>query len=182
MSSRALLKGVESRLREELSDPQGKIVGVQPDGRPPPSAGQWFYAVHPGGITGDDPNSLSHDRLYAVTVTITARMGYAPRDRRGERMTLDQELLDRAEQVADWLHQDDGHRILANQLISGTAEWADLQTPPTLATDSGFVEPLRLLSISPVQQVPSEWFGAQDGSDVYVAVVNLGNARRIRPL
>lgn len=175
MSTRALLKAVETRLRSAacLSDPDGKVVGVQPDGRPPAKAGQWYYAVHGAGVSQDDQNSLSHDRRHAVTVTITRRVAEIPRDRRGERLTVADELLDLAEQVGDWLHMDYRSMNAANALIPGID-----------TTTNGFVEPLKLQSITPVQEVGSEWVRGEDadGSDVFTVAVYLGGALRVRHL
>lgn len=189
MSTAALLKGVETRLRSSavLNDPNGKICGIQPDGRPPVNSGQWFYAIHPLGVTSADPNSLSHDRAHAIGVTLTARMAYAPQDRRGNRLTLASELLERAEAIADALHQDDLHRIEANKLIPGSEEYVAINSG--IATVNGFVEPLRLMMIGPPIEMGPEWAGETGGDEdtgddknLLTIQVSFGDAKRVRPL
>ncbi len=188
MSQAALLKGVETRLRSAacLNDSTGKFVGVQRDGRPPNNAGQWYYSIHSLGMTNADPNSLSNDRAHAIGVTITARMAYAAPDRRGNQMTLANELLERAEAVADWLNQDDLHRIAANEILGMTAqEAADGRS----ATVNGFIEPLRLTMIGPPIEMSPDWAGESGGDEdtgdeknLLTVQVSLGDAKRVRPL
>lgn len=175
MSVRALLKGTETHLRSTsaFDDPGGKIVGIQSKGRPPASFGQWYYGIFHAGIRGDDDNALSHDRVYSVGVWITARMGYAPGDRRGERISTADELLDRAEELADELHMSYVVMNLANALITGFG-----------STTNGFEEPLRFGSIGEVEEKPLSWVHAKDGKDsdkgVLALLVTMVGARRVR--
>ncbi len=131
MSISALLLGVETRLRSSAvlndipTEEIGKVCGVHPDGRPPNNCGQFYYAVHFLGVRNEDPNSLSGDWMYSVGVMLTARAGYAPKDRRGKRFTFAQDLLDRALAVAVALHQDDLHRIEANKLFGALGAQID---------------------------------------------------------
>lgn len=172
MSMSALLAAVEARLRSAavLDDPDGRASGVQPDGKPPPFPGQFYFAAHGLGITGDDPNALSNDRLFNVGVTITARMAYAPGDRRGSRMLLDQQLLERAEFIADALHMDYVTMNDANARITGFG-----------TTVNGFVEPLKLADITQPDEAPADWVKS-NGNECYVCAVRLVGARRVRPL
>lgn len=184
MSISALLLGVEARLRsaavldDQPDEPVGAICGVQPDGKPPNNAGQFYYAVHFLGMRNDDPNSLSDDWFLSVGVTITARMGYAPKDRKGKRMTVAQDLFDRATAVAKALNQDDLHRIEANKLITGTAEWVAVQDPSGTASVNGFLEPLRFANISEARPAPAGWVGSATETDVYTVVVTFRDAHR----
>lgn len=184
MSISALLRGVESRLRSAavLDDAPreavGKVCGVQADGSPPPFSGQFYYAVWFNGARNNDPNALSMEWYYNVGVTVTAKMGYAPKDRRGARLTTSNELLDRAMAVAAALHQDDSHRIEANQLIVGTAEWAALQTPTGRTTVNGFLEPLRFQSVSKVQDAPPGWAGTDGQNEMLFVDVLFRDAFR----
>lgn len=187
MSVPALLKGVETQLRSAgvLNDPDGKICGVQPDGRPPPSAGQWYYAIWWNGSDQVDPNPLSHDVDHSVTVTITAKMGYAPRDRRGARVVLDTELIGRAEAVAGVgvIHASQDVIDEANTLIVGTAEYvadAGSGTP----TVNGFVEPLRLLGYGPIREQGSDWVysDSEHAPTVLTIDVRFGGAKRVQGL
>jgi hypothetical protein len=183
VSVRALLKGVESILRTALSDSTGTFVGVQPDGRPPNGSGQWYYAIHWAGATGDDANPQSIDCLHAVTVTISARMGYAPKDRRGERITLDQELLDRAAAVAEssLIHGSWAVVTAANQLIPGTSQYVAIHGG--IATTNGFCETLVLQHYGPVVEMPGEWVGSdQPDKNVLTCACNFGLGRRVQVL
>lgn len=185
MSVAALLTAVESRLRSAavLNDPNGEISGAQEDGRPPPFAGQWYYAVWWPGSRQTDANPLSLDVEHAVTVTITARMGYVPKDRRGAYLKATGELEQRAEAVAVAVHAEyAGVTVAANALIPGTAEWAAAQLPPVSPTKNGFVEPLRFLDYGPVKKQSAEWVGAKPESNaaVYTIDVRFGGARRVQ--
>lgn len=187
MSVAALLKGVESRLRSfaVLSDANGRICGIQPDGKPPPNAGQWYYAIWWPGSRQVDVNPLSHDVDHDINVTITAKMGYAPRDRRGERVTLDYELISRAEAIAATgvIHSSQEVLDLANVLIVGTAEYvadAGSGTP----TVNGFVEPLRLLGYGPIREQGSDWVysDSEHAPTVLTIDVRFGGAKRVQGL
>ena len=171
MSAAALLKAVEAKLRALLADPTGKVVGVQPDGRPPPAAGQWYYAVHYAGRRGDG-RADDLDTRTGVTVTITAKMALAPRDRRGERMTLDGELLARAEAVIA------GGVVHAAYDVLGDA---NARIAAAGGTTNGFVEPLVFLSDGPVLEKGPDWVGAEgDHPPTVLAIeVRFGQARRV---
>lgn len=179
-----MLKAVESTLRgaSVLDDPQGRVCGVQPDGRPPTGCGQWFYAVHWGGGSGGDLNPQSINVAHAIVVTITARMGYAPRDRTGERLTLDQELLDRACALSESgvIHGSFTLLTAANRLIPGTAEYA--ATHGGVASTNGFVEPLVLTGYGPVVEQGPEWVGAETGDGCLVCECRFGEGRRVQVL
>ncbi len=185
MSIGAILSGVEIRLRssaclnDQPAEAVGKLVGVQPEGMPPPNAGQFYYAPYFAGLRNGDDNSLSMDWFYSVTVAITGRMGYAPKDRRGARMVLENQLLDRAIDLAGFLHQDELHRIRANELITGTAEQVALAGSGSV-TVNGFLTPLKLASISQVRPCPPEWMHTDQKTDSYYIEVAFQNAHRIQ--
>lgn len=183
----ALLRGVETRLRssacldDQPDESVGKFVGVQPDGQPPAFSGQWYYSVHSGGSRCQDDNALSLDEWFNVTVTIVARMAYSPRDRRGHRMTIENELLERARRVGQWLHQDDaGHRTEANKLIEGTAEYVAIHGGS--ATTNGFLTPLKAPTISEVKKCPPNWFGANETTEAYYVEIKMKDANRVQLL
>lgn len=171
----ALLRACESGLRTFLSDPDGKVAGIQPaPGAPPPVFGQWYYAIHAGAVTGDQAtNSLSNDKLYAVQVTITAKTAYVPADRKGRVIVSQGDVVDRAEDVADYLHMNYAVLDAANALIPGAG-----------VSVNGFDEhPLLLESITPPSDVAADWTGGDTNpGDVLVSTVTLGGARRVRPL
>ncbi len=182
----ALLSGVEQRLRSAavLNDNPtgalgtGAICGVQPDGKPPGFSGQMYYAISSGGERDIDDNAQGLDRYYGVVVTITVRMGYAPRDRRGAQITTPAQLLDQADMVAAALNQDDIHRISANTLIPNTAEWVAVNGGTV--TKNGFIEPLRAGPIGKVIKAPPDWTDSSVKTDVYYVEVTLKEARRVQ--
>lgn len=186
MSISALLNGVETALRAEAvfndrpGESVGALVGVQPDGSPPANFGQTYIAVHFLGLTNADPNSLSDDWFFSVGVTVTARLNYSPRDRQGKRITFADALLDRAHAVALALHQNDTHRIEANKLIVGTAEYVAIHGGS--ATVNGFLEPLRLASIGEVRKAPPGWGGIESTNDVFTVALRFVEARRVQLL
>ncbi len=180
MSAVALLRAVEARLRSVLSDPDGQRVGVQDSGSPPPFAGQVYYAVWWAGCQAGEDNPLSLDKVHGVNVSLTWRMGYAPRDRKGARILASGELLEKAEAVADALHCDYTTMNAANALIPGTADYASENGGSV--TTSGFVEPLRLSDIGQPREEGPDWIGAADGADLLVIDVRMVGARRVTSL
>ena len=201
MSIRALLKGVEKRLRsaavlnDRPDEAVGQFVGVQPrPGRPPRNAGQWYVAVSHGGGRGADPNPQSHDVYHGVVVTLTARLNYAPKDRQGERLTTVDDVYDLVDRIAgpNVIHGNYDLLGYANELIVGTAEWAALEVG-RVASVNGYLEPLVLGPFGPEREAGPGWVGSQgsslvrDGvvssltSDVYVIDIRFNDARRIRP-
>jgi len=176
VSIRALLKAVETRLRSAavLDDPQGKLCGIGVDGRPPANAGQVWYSVWwPGSRANLDHTDVAAvDVEHAVTVTITARLGVAPFDRRGGKIATSGDLLDLAEDLATpgVIHGCYEHLMnVANVDIDGFG-----------ATTNGFEEPLWLLDYGPVVEKPATWVHAKDGKDVYAIDVRFGKARRLQ--
>lgn len=177
MSMSALLRGVATRLRstavfnDQPAEPVGKLVSIQNDGNPPNNFGQFAVVVHPLTATVDDPNAQTWSVMYAVGVTVTARLGYAPKDRRGARITNTGDILDRALEVARALHQDDQHRLAANALITGEG-----------VSVNGFLTPLKVVGIDPPRKAPPGWGGLTDTNDVFTATVRLGDAHRIQTI
>ncbi|HYH65746.1 MAG TPA: hypothetical protein VD866_13700 [Urbifossiella sp.] len=183
MSMAALLRANEAALRTFLTDPTGKLAGIQPaPGRPPAKFGQWFYALHNGGISGDPAtNTLANDKLFAIQIALTARKANVPGDRRGAALVSEQDVFDRAEAVADFLHMNYEAMNAANALITGTAEYAAMHGGDV--TTNGFVEPLVFRDIQPVGEAPDGWFGGSNETpDVFLTTITLGEARRVRPL
>lgn len=182
MSISALLRGGESRLRTVLSADE-KTVGVRlAPGRPPPKMGQLYYAVSWGGGRGDDHNPQSSDILHGLTVTLTARLGFAPNDRRGKVVSDPAGLYDLADAIAgkDVIHGNWATITAANALIPGTAEYVAIHGGS--ASVNGFTETLVLLGFGPEREESPEWVGATSESDVYAIDVRFGEARRVQVL
>lgn len=190
MSIAALLKGVEKRLRsaavfnDQPTESIGKRIGIRPSpGRPPPNFGQWFASVYWGGGRGSDRNPQRHDVYHGVTITLTARLNYAPDDRKGIRLTTANDVYDLADRIAgpQIIHGSWEVIKLANQFITGTAEWAAIQVPPGVATVNGYVETLVLMTpFGPERPVDGSWINAESTKDVYAIDIGFRDARRIQ--
>jgi hypothetical protein len=174
VSFRALLRGTETRLRSAavLNDPDGRICGIQPTGKPPPGFGQLYYAIHWAGASADrDAREVEYvDVTHALTVTITARVGVMPDDRRGQKISDPNELLDLAEAIAEPGVIHGSYEVInaANALITGFG-----------TTVNGFEEPLILFDYGPLKEEGPAWVGARDGKDIFVVPVRFGRARRL---
>ncbi len=148
---RALLLAVESRLQTALSLTSAN-VGVQLDGIPPPFSGQLYVAVHPGGFTADD-TGLSLHESYDLSVTVSMRAGYAPKDRIASDLgtTATTGIYARAEAIRAALHMNEATRAAANVTIG--------------AGENGFYHPLKFRSATPPQWQGSQWFGSEEDGD-----------------
>lgn len=189
MSARALLRAVEARLRsaavlnDQPAEAVGRVCAVRDDGRPPQNMGQWFYAVHHARAeAGTDSDVVEVVDLYhAVTVTITARKGYTPDDRKGQVLVTAGDLIDRAEALGGpgLIHGNYADVMnAANALIPGTEAYCAVHggSPWT----NGFVEPLWLLGYGPCEEKPGSWVGSKDASEVLAIAVRFGKARRLQ--
>lgn len=173
MSKAALLRGAQKRLRATFDDPSGKRIGIQPTGQPPPFAGQWYIAIHPGARSNSDTNPLSLEERYDLGVTVTVRMGYAPKDRQGERVLLDAPdgILHLADRIRADLHGNYDVLIEANTLIGDES--------------NGFVEPLSFQSDSVIQEKPASWVWADDDENpptTFAVEMKFGGALRVQTL
>lgn len=118
------------------------------DGAPKPAAGEFYAAVHP--LTWSFPNGdfdLHED--YQVAVTLTMRMGFAPKDRWGIAVWLlrPDGLESRIRRAITALHHNQEVRLAANLLITGGA--------------SGKVmTPLQVLRVEPPRVQGPDWFSA----------------------
>lgn len=101
MSLAAVCKAVRNTLQAEFNlNADSCEVGF--DGQPKPSAGEKYFAVHPLGWTGL-PQDWDLGEEYQMAVTVTLRLGFAPRDRWG---------------IAVWLAEDEGMETLIRQVIT----------------------------------------------------------------
>lgn len=183
MSIAALLRGVESILRgpDVLDDPQGRQCGIQPLGKPPAGIGQLYVAVHWAGGHGDDPNPQASDVLHGVHLTLTARMGYAPRDRRGKEITDPPGLYQLVDQLIGpgVIHGNWNVVHAANDLIPGTARYVVIHGGS--ATTNGFSETLVFQQAGPLVEPDANWVGS-DEANVLVCTMTFGLARRVQVL
>ena len=181
MSLAALCLAVKDQLQDELGLDDGKCA-LMMDGQPPPSCGELFVAVHPGGWRPESDPDMGTDEQFGVYVTITRRKGYSPQDREGMAVwALAETGLDAvARRVFAALHKRYEVLAAANKIIGQT---------PTAASPVGFVEPLRIESVGDPEPKGPDWFTADSpkGSGKYanagVAVVlRFGGARRLQRL
>ena len=181
MSAAALLKGVETRLRSLLNDPAGKIIGIQFDGHPPAFSGQFYAAVHWTGARSDDPNPQALDLVHGISVTWTAKMAYAPKDRVGERTLKAGELLSLAEDTIAAIHGRWEAIYAANDVLPGTDRYVAINGGA--ATTNGFSETLVSQGYGPIVEQGPEWIGAAEKSpNLLTCEVRFGEARRVTVL
>jgi hypothetical protein len=174
MSKRVLLTGVEARLKVAFGIASNDIkhIGVQPTGQPPPHAGQWYIAIFPGARTNNDSNPLSLDETYSIGVTVTMRMGYAPKDRQGQRIIMDANdgILAIADKVRAAIHGNYDILTVANAAIPGT---------------NGFIEPLSFQGDSSILEKSPDWVFAEGDDNpptTFAVELRFGGARRIQTL
>lgn len=176
-----LLLAVEAALKTAFADTDGKRVGVQPDGQPPPVAGAaapagagWYAGIDDAGTDNRSSQADQLDHYFAVTVTLTWWANAIPQDRRGRRLMAEGELREKAATVLAALHA--SYAVMAD---------ANARLAASQPTRPGFVEPLLVRSASPVQPKGGDWVWADPDNDaapsVLVKVMRFGEARRIEP-
>lgn len=148
MSANAIILGTVDFLRDPTNGLglTASECDEQPDGQPPPSMGQLYYAVSEGEWTCDTTEYLGES--YGIEVTITVRAGVAPADRYG--VMLKRTLRDLAAKVRAAIHGNDLLRLAANKHIENDS-----------VTVNGFVEPLRFKSAARIQVRGQDWFWAE---------------------
>jgi len=90
------------------------------DGQPKPSAGQWFYAVHPGSWTAQGED-YDLDEKIDIQVTVTRRLGDTPQDLGG--IAVWKKYLEpRCRQIVGAIHFNYDVMNLANSLITAGSD------------------------------------------------------------
>jgi hypothetical protein len=171
MSMRALLLATKARLlASPLSLADGTCL-VMHDGQPPGSAGQTFYAIHPGSIQSD--HDLSLDETYDLMITVTVRTDYCPHDRLGEDVITKAStgLWAKVEALRAVVHMD--YTILRDANAG--------QSYSIGSSENGFIEPLKFLGATYLGAKDASWFWS-DGHDETPAGLavecRFGRARR----
>jgi len=159
---------VRDHLQSELGLTE-RVISVQEDGQPPPSAGDVYYTVHPMAWlpqTGDPADVL--DELYEIGVTVTQRTPQFPRDRRMENAYLKAlvGLEKRCRAVMLALHLNYDVIASANILMEGESlcellRWRGTDARPTVVDGTWF-------------------FAAEDAASGQYMEVRFGGARRIQ--
>lgn len=173
MSKLALMRAVRDHLVKSLSL-SADSCAIQFEGRPDPSMGRFFVAVHEG--TDQFGSEAYLEETLSVDVTITIRTGEIPQDRDEdlyESQASNMEKMDRA--IVRALHGNQLVRIAANEYA---------KAPDALNGDI-FQRPLFIKGRSPLTPRGAEWAGdAIEGNDSTFAVrtLNFGGATRIQDL
>jgi hypothetical protein len=174
-----LLLAVEAALKTAFADPDGKRVGVQPDGQPPPVAGPaaagagWYVGIDDDGSTNQSDQADQLDNRFGVRVVLSWWASVIPQDRRGRRLLAEGELRERAATVQAALHA--SYAVLLD---------ANARLATSQPTRPGFVEPLLVRSASRVQPRGADWLWAEPGDDAPTVLVKelvFAGARRIEP-
>lgn len=140
----------------------------QPDGQPPPNAGQVYYAVHEGGWRNNQDEHI--DEMCAVNVTITLRAGFAPQDRTG--LALLRDIRNRRASLRAKIHN--SYKIL---------ELANDKLTANYGANNGFIEPLRFRDAGKPEPKGPEWFFAEHKATPttgYAVTLRFENARRVQ--
>jgi hypothetical protein len=166
MSMAALLLGVCDHLK---SDANGGIqlpekdCEVMPTGQPPPDAGDFFAAVHPGSWRNQNDAGTCLDELFAFSVTVSARCRKVPLRRWGRDLlcreksgTLEGGLYARAEAIRAALHGNYAPTTTRGRSIIDLQQSAnDLEPEPILMGQGA----------EPVMRAPSWWWGTESPPD-----------------
>lgn len=177
MSMALLLEAVKSQIETSLSLTADQNCAVRMDGKCPGFSGEFFIAVHPGGITNQEINA-GFDEYYSVLVTVTRRATFAPEDRTAtEIFTKADGLDDKCRLVMKAIHMNYSLMNSANTAINTRAG----------STRNGFMQPLRYQSMSAPQEVYGEWFQAASDSreSMYAGLavtITFGDCRRMQNL
>lgn len=147
-----------------------KYVGVQPDGRPPPVAGQMYVAIHAGPFQNQSDTSL--DETYEARVTLSMRGPVVPTDRQGSDLVVlaSTGLLARAEAIRASQHM---NYTVLNNANTG-------QTYSIGAGENGFVEPLKFQSASEPIEVGADWWRSDKKMGGWMVALVFGGARRVQ--
>ena len=168
MSMSALCLAVRNDLRTMLGVPSATyadaslICDLAFEGMPHPAAGEVFYAVHDGGWNAAQTGDYDLFERMTVSVTITKKVGYTPKDRRAtDAWATSSTGLDAlARAVVKRLHQNQAIRLAANVIIGATDT---LDSNP-----NGFETTVIFQGGSNVQQHGPEWFESPQYSGVSV--------------
>lgn len=176
MAEEALLEAVRDHLRAalRLDDAECEVMA---DGRPMPSAGEFFAAVHEGEWRADEgKGDEGLHEVMGVLVTVTLRCGSTPFDRIGTDVLAKARrgLLARAREVVAALARDRQQvRQLANAKFAGE--------DPAAGSVNGYFTAPKFRDGGRVEARGPEWFHAKGKSGAPVGLsrtLTFGGAER----
>lgn len=179
MSIAALLTAARDRLRQKLVFPGGpsraaQYVGIQYQGRPPRTCGDWYIGLDESRVESSDTAFLKE--MYSIDVIISRKTGiYAP-DQTGE-IYLDNlsglDVLER--QVISAIHGRQEVRLAANVALG--------LKPPDTSHGDGFQKPLYYPGRGrTVDRRDPEWTGSPSDSTFLVRTLPFRGGARIQSL
>lgn len=180
MSLTALEQAVRDELRSGMKLAESICDTRLPPGEPPVWSGSEYFAVwgsdwSAGEYTAESDDTF--DEVFAVTITITKRIGDIPLD------VLPGEVLHRTKLGLESTARKVIQTTIRGRFSICSRAQAILLDRQSTATIQGFVEPIRFLGVDPPSLVGPDWFGAEEGGDAGLIMnVRLGNARRIQKL
>lgn len=170
----ALLEAVANKIAS--LDGVGKaLVDVRDDGRPPATAGEWFYSVHAGDMIGNATECI--DVTFPVLVTISRRAGFTPNDRVGQEVIRKARtgMYARIWAVIEALHGQWDYMIPASDDTTANGIIG--------ATEQGFCETLAFETASKPREVDGSWFAAEGAGAIgYESTLTFAKARIVKPI
>ncbi len=146
----ALLMSVQAEMRSASGmNLNEHLVDVMPTGKPPAKSGEEFYAIHDGGETQSDDESMEEESFF--TITVSFRGGKLPYDSWGTELIAkaDTGILAKCRVVAAHLHMNEDVRVAANVIIG--------------AGENGFTETIRYLGRGLVEEKYGDWWHGERG-------------------
>lgn len=133
MSIEALMQAAVARLIDQVEEFTADNCGIQPQGHPPPRAGDFYVSVDEGTIVVKDPQNRSFlAEYYNIAVWVSLRAGLYPMDSTSAMYLASlNRLTDLERKVITNLHGKEEVRRAANVLlgISEAAQDGDASAP-----------------------------------------------------
>lgn len=182
MSQRCMCLAVLDRIRSVLSLPAGAggqlTSNVTFDAQPAPGCGEWFYAVYAGEWRGDSGDADLQEMI-GVNVTVTRRVGFAPRDRQGPDV---------------WAEANDGLDVTLRKIVAAVHRSYTVLNAANVYVEAlnenswGFEEPLSFVNGGKPEPKGVDWFCAEDAGSGKFAnagvaqTLSFGRAKRVQPI
>lgn len=176
MSIEYLLVAARDRLRLTVSLPgtarPEAYIGLQPEGRPPATMGDFYVALDEAGVQSTEKVSLRE--LFAVQVYITKRTGRHAADKFDSLyLELTKGLRDLERQVLTALHNNQTVRAMANALAG----------VPQESQGDAYLQPLFYTGRSRSQFHGAEWIGTTGDNHAFIVrILNFSGGLRVQAL